>query len=139
MPVPRARLRYLEERDAWSELGTHTIEVLTLLATNPHIGYRPTEIIAETGVPESELNTMLEKFRADSYVETIGDYYLVNRDCLDQIRDDLWTARQREAAAPVRRPDAASTNSDESEEDPGLDIDLSQPAPSPSDVFLPKG
>lgn len=137
MPVPRARLRYLEEEDAWPELGTHKIAVLDLLVTNPQMGYRPTELMVETGVPKAELDTILEEFQADGYVETIGEYYLVNQDRLDEIHDILWTARQREATAPLRPPDGGSptdTDSDPEGETPP-EIDLSQPAPAPSDVF----
>jgi len=135
MPLSRARLRYLDDEDAWSEVRTDKIDVLTLLVDNPHMGYRPTEITAETSVPEAELGTILGEFCADGFVETIGDYYLVNQDRVDEIRDILLTSRQFAAIAPIRSPSAAPADCDESAKDTGPEIDLSQPAPSSSDVF----
>jgi len=99
------------------------------------MGYRPTELTVEPGVSEAELDTILEEFYADGLVETIGDYYLVNQDRVDEIREVLLTSRQFAAIAPVRPTSSTSADNKESGEDAGPDIDLSQPAPSPSDVF----
>lgn len=101
MPHSRETLNALQTPDGTDTPDTQLREVLSLLARTPDSGYEPKEIASKTHTTHTTVYPILNQLQEGDLVEKLAGHYLINRDKLTTIQNDLLTSEQLAVAADI--------------------------------------
>lgn len=62
---------------------TNGRRILKLLATNPELGFRPSEIAEEIDIPRGSVGTTLRRLEQRGFVRHKGEYWAINAEAYD--------------------------------------------------------
>jgi len=112
MPETRKRATRREHADFGVSKGTHKATVLTLLARDSSIGYKPKEILKRTDVPQGSLGKVLQRLRDHDLVVKEDGHYFVATGKMDEIRTFLFDESQLAAASEISDDNTAPDSDD---------------------------
>jgi len=62
---------------------TNGRRILEFLASNPDLGFRPSELAEETGISRGSMGTTLRRLEQRGFVRHKGEYWAINREAYD--------------------------------------------------------